>query len=56
MTDHTEVSESVDVNLSIEAIAREALEETRRIEVEGEKYRKMPGPVIAPEIPASRSW
>lgn len=44
----TESSELISVDASIDAIAREALQEARRIEEEAEKYRRMPGPVIPP--------
>jgi hypothetical protein len=50
MPDLTESSELVSVDDDIDAIAREALEEARRVE-EVEKYRKNPGPIV-PEKPA----
>jgi hypothetical protein len=43
-----ESSELVSVDDTIDGIAREALEEARRVE-ETEKFRKNPGPVIAPD-------
>jgi hypothetical protein len=45
-----ESSELVSVDDSIDAIAHEALEEARRRE-EAERYRAVPGPVVAPRIP-----
>lgn len=51
MTQPAESSELISVDASIEAIAREALQEARRVEAEAEKYRKMPGPVIPPPNP-----
>jgi hypothetical protein len=47
MPNATERSELVSVDDSIDAIAREALAEARRIE-EAEKYRNQPGPVVPP--------
>jgi hypothetical protein len=44
----TESTELVSVDDNIDEIAREALEEARRVE-EAEKYRKTPGPVIPPK-------
>ncbi len=45
MPDRTESTELVSVDDSIDEIAREALEEARRVE-EAEKYRKSPALVI----------
>jgi hypothetical protein len=45
MPKQTESSELVSVDDAIDAIAREALEEARRVE-ETERYRKNPGPVV----------
>jgi hypothetical protein len=47
MRNLTESTELMSVDDSIDEIAREALEEARRVE-EAEKYRKSPGPVIPP--------
>jgi hypothetical protein len=47
-----EPSELVSVDDSIDAIAREALEEARRVE-EAERYRNNPGPVVAPVRPVT---
>jgi hypothetical protein len=47
MPDLTESAELESVDDSIDEIAREALQEARRVE-EAEKYRKTPGPVIPP--------
>ena len=41
-------TELVSVDDTIDAIACEALAEARRVE-EAEKYRKNPGPVVAPD-------
>jgi hypothetical protein len=46
-----EPCELVSVDDSIDAIAREALAEARRIE-EAEKYKNQPGPVVAPPSPS----
>jgi hypothetical protein len=46
-----EPSELVSVDDNIDAIAREALAEARRIE-EAEKYRNQPGPVVPPPTPS----
>jgi hypothetical protein len=43
-------TEIVSVDDSIGAIAREALEEARRVE-EAERYRSVPGPVVPPQKP-----
>jgi hypothetical protein len=43
-----ESTELVSVDDSIDAIAREALEEARRVE-EAERYRHNPGPVVPPQ-------
>ena len=51
MADLTESSELVSVDDGIDSIAREALEEARRLE-EIEKYRKNPGPIVPPDKPA----
>jgi hypothetical protein len=48
MPDMTESTELESVDDSIDEIAREALQEARRVE-EAEKYRKSPGPVIPPK-------
>jgi hypothetical protein len=45
-----ESTELVSVDDSIDAIAREALEEARRVE-EAERYRNNPGPVVPPQKP-----
>ena len=47
MTQRPEPKELTSVDDTIEAIAREALEEAKRKE-EAEKYRKPPGPVVPP--------
>jgi hypothetical protein len=47
MNKQPESSELVSLDDSIGAIAREALEEARRIE-EAERYRNNPGPVVPP--------
>jgi hypothetical protein len=47
MPELTESTELVSVDDAIDGIAREALEEARRVE-EAERYRKIPGPIIAP--------
>jgi hypothetical protein len=43
-----ESTELVSVDDSIDAIAREALQEARRVE-EAERYRRNPGPVLPPQ-------
>jgi hypothetical protein len=43
-----ESSELISVDDSIDAIAREALQEARRVE-EAERYRNNPGPVVPPQ-------
>jgi hypothetical protein len=48
MPDLTESTELLSVDDSIDEIAREALQEARRVE-EDEKYRKTPGPIIPPK-------
>lgn len=48
MSDPTESTELVSVDDTIDAIAREALEEARRIE-EAERFRNNPGPVVPPK-------
>jgi hypothetical protein len=50
MSSTTEPTELVSIDGTIDGIAREALEEARRVE-EAAKYRKNPGPLIAPEPP-----
>jgi hypothetical protein len=47
MPNQPESSELVSVDDTIDAIAREALEEARRIE-EAARYRNNPGPVVPP--------
>jgi hypothetical protein len=47
MSSQPEPTELVSVDDSIDAIAREALEEARRAE-EAQRYRSIPGPVVAP--------
>ena len=42
-----EPTELVSVDDTIDAVAREALAEAKRME-EAEKYRKQPGPVVPP--------
>ena len=54
MPDFTESTERLSVDATIDGIAREALEEARRLE-QAEKFRNMPGPVIPPEISPYRS-
>ncbi|HEY2464165.1 MAG TPA: hypothetical protein VGI32_08900 [Steroidobacteraceae bacterium] len=49
----TEPSELVSVDDDIDAIAREALEEARRVE-EAERYRNNPGPVVPPARPVTK--
>jgi hypothetical protein len=46
----SEFHELVSVDETIDAIAREALEEARRVE-EAERYRNIPGPVVPPHTP-----
>jgi hypothetical protein len=46
----TESNNLISVDDTIDGIAREALEQARRSE-EAQRYRKNPGPVIAPELP-----
>lgn len=46
----SEFHELVSVDETIEAIAREALVEARRVE-EAERYRNNPGPVVPPHTP-----
>jgi len=50
MSNQTEPSELVSVDETIDAIAREALEEARRME-EAERYRSIPGPIVSPQKP-----
>jgi hypothetical protein len=47
MPNRPESSEPVSVDDTIDAFAREALEEARRRE-EAERYRNIPGPVVPP--------
>jgi hypothetical protein len=46
----TESTELASVDDTIDGIAREALEEARRVE-EAERYRKNPGPIVPLEPP-----
>jgi hypothetical protein len=48
--DLTESSELVSVDATIDEIAREALEEARRVE-DLERYRNNPGPLMPPPNP-----
>jgi hypothetical protein len=48
MSKQTEHTGLVSVDETIDAIAREALEEAKRVE-EAERYRKNPGPVVPPD-------
>jgi hypothetical protein len=50
MPSTTEPAELVSIDDTIDATARVALEEARRVE-EASKYRQNPGPVIAPAPP-----
>jgi hypothetical protein len=50
MSTETKSDELISVDETIDAIAREALEEARRIE-EAERYRSNPGPVVPPHTP-----
>jgi hypothetical protein len=50
MSDPTESTALVSVDDTIDAIAREALEEARRLE-ETERYRNNPGPIVPPAKP-----
>jgi hypothetical protein len=50
MPKQPESTELVSVDDNIDAIAREALEEARRVE-EAERYRNNPGPVVPPQKP-----
>jgi hypothetical protein len=55
MPDKAEATELVSVDATIDGIAREALEEARRVE-EAERYRNNPGPIVSPQKPmAARS-
>jgi hypothetical protein len=47
MSNQPRPTELVSVDDTIDAVAREALEEAKRME-EAEKYRKQPGPVVPP--------
>jgi hypothetical protein len=47
-----ESTELVSIDDSIDAIAREALEEARRME-EAERYRNVPGPIVPPHKPVA---
>jgi hypothetical protein len=49
MPSQPESSELVSVDETIDAIAREALEEARHIG-EAQRYRSNPGPVVPPQI------
>jgi hypothetical protein len=49
MHNQTESNEFLGVDETIDATAREALEEARRHE-EAERYRSNPGPVVPPHI------
>jgi hypothetical protein len=51
MPDLTESAELVSVDATIDEIAREALEEARRVE-ELERYRNNPGPLMPPPNPS----
>jgi len=48
VSDPTESTELVSVDDTIDAIAREALQEARRVE-EAERYRNNSGPVVPPK-------
>ena len=48
MIKQSESTDLVSVDDAIDSIAREALEEARRVE-EAERYRKNPGPVVPPD-------
>jgi hypothetical protein len=50
MPDLTEPAELVSVDATIDEIAREALEEARRVE-EAERYLNNPGPLVPPHNP-----
>ena len=50
MSGPTERSHLVSVDGEIDAIAREALKEARRVE-EALRYRSNPGPIVAPDKP-----
>jgi hypothetical protein len=50
MPDLTESSELVSVDATIDEIAREALQEARRVE-DLERYRNNPGPLMPPPNP-----
>jgi hypothetical protein len=54
MTTPPKSGDLVSVDEDIDAIAREALEEARRME-EALRYRNNPGPIVAPERPALAS-
>ena len=54
MADVPQSGDLVSVDEDIDAIAREALEEARRME-EALRYRNNPGPIVAPERPALAS-
>jgi hypothetical protein len=53
MPDLTESSELISVDATIDEIAREALEEARRVE-DLERYRNNPGPLMPPPNPVVR--
>lgn len=48
----TESTELVSIDDAIDAIAREALLEARRLE-EAQRYRNNPGPVVPPHLPVT---
>ena len=50
--DKAEATELVSVDETIDGIAREALEEARRVE-EAQRYRNNPGPVVPPQRPTA---
>jgi hypothetical protein len=52
MPNQSKSRELVSVDDTIDAIAREALAEARRIE-ETERYRNNPGPVVPPQKPVA---
>jgi hypothetical protein len=54
MSNSNKSSGLVRVDEDIDAIAREALEEARRME-EALRYRSNPGPIVAPEKPVIAS-
>ena len=54
MHKQAESTELLSVDETIDAIAREALEEARRVE-EAERYRNNPGPVVPPHLFSGRA-